>query len=141
VGRRTWQTFICTIIVNCIGDTVFAFNRFGIFRFGVICVYYAKNMPSYQVCYLDILEYNSLWNESGRISELEDYFSIFPHFSDEHDRSAINILKNYNKDGWTPLSANPFGMGLNDIECDVKDGKCVKKFTFDRKIDKFKIIV
>ena len=101
----------------------------------------AKNMPSYQVCYLDILEYNSLWNESGRISELEDYFSIFPHFSDEHDRSAINILKNYNKDGWTPLSANPFGMGLNDIECDVKDGKCVKKFTFDRKIDKFKIIV
>jgi len=98
-------------------------------------------MPSYQVCYLDILEYNSLWNESGRISELEDYFSIFPHFSDEHDRSAINILKNYNKDGWTPLSANPFGMGLNDIECDVKDGKCVKKFTFDRKIDKFKIIV
>jgi len=34
----------------------------------------AKNMPSYQVCYLDILEYNSLWNESGRISELEIIF-------------------------------------------------------------------
>jgi len=109
---RTWQTFICTIIVNCIGDTVLPLTASAYFGSESSVYIIAKNMPSYQVCYLDILEYNSLWNESGRISELEDYFSIFPHFSDEHDRSAINILKNYNKDGWTPLSANPFGMDL-----------------------------
>lgn len=92
---------------------------------------YAENMPD-SLCYLDLLVDETTEDTCENIHDLSKY-----------DSTLINVLKNYNNNGWRPamVLGTSWAPIHGDIRCDVNEGKCVQHFSYAGVPDNFKIIV
>lgn len=88
------------------------------------------NMPD-EVCYMDLLINDPVDDAYKNIDNVNEY-----------DVDMINLLLDYESDGWRLAMVNGTTVPLHgDIICDIKNGKCDMNFSYVGVPDQFKIIV
>lgn len=90
----------------------------------------ATNMPD-EVSYMDLLIHEPIENTYKNIDNINEY-----------DSDMINILLNYESDGWRPAMVTGTKVPLyGDVVCDVQNDPCHMNYSYVGVPDQFKIIV